>query len=425
MMQMTRVNLANLIAPSFYSIHNDIKRNRHAHYWLKGGRGSTKSSFISVAIVLEMMKDQDANAVVLRKVAETLRGSVYDQLLWAIDMLGVSHLWHESVSPLQITYIPTGQRILFKGADKPKKLKGTKFRVGYAKLKWFEEVDEFNNPEEIRTINQSLTRGGGDNKTFYSFNPPQSANNWTNSEVEIQKLRDDTLVHSSDYRSVPVEWLGEDFVTDAEYLKKQNPKKYEHEYLGIVTGTGAEVFTNLKFREITDEEINTFDKTYRGLDFGFAADPLHYMENYYDAARKRLFIFKEIHKVGMKNAVAVKEIKKLNPLNQPITADSAEPRTIAEFKELGLNIEKAKKGPGSIDHGMKFLQDLEEIIIDRGRCPNTAREFEGYELERDTHGNLKSSYPDKDNHSIDTCRYSLEDVMKNRTTRIKKKPSWL
>lgn len=422
---MTSVNLTNVIGPAFYGVHRDIKSNNHAHYWLKGGRGSLKSSFISVEIILEMMRDSEANAVVMRKVAETLRGSVYDQLLWAIDILGVSHLWHESISPLQITYIPTGQRIVFKGADKPKKLKSIKFRVGWAKIKWYEEVDEFNNAEEIRNINQSLTRGGEDGKTFYSYNPPQSANNWTNTEVELQKLRDDTLVHSSDYRSAPAEWLGKQFIADAEFLKATNPKKYEHEYLGIVTGTGAEVFNNLVFREITDEEVRTFDKTYRGLDFGFAADPLHYMENYYDSARKRLYIYVEIHKVGMKNATAVREIKKLNPLNQPITADSAEPRTIAEFKELGLNIDKAKKGPGSIDHGIKWLQDLQEIIIDRGRCPNTAREFEGYELERDSHGNLKSTYPDEDNHSIDTCRYSLESVMKNKTTTIAKRPSWL
>ncbi|MHB2041791.1 terminase large subunit, partial [Aerococcus mictus] len=142
-------------------------------------------------------------------------------------------------------------------------------------------------------------------------------------------------------------------------------------YLGIVTGTGAEVFTNLVFEEITDEQIASFDKTYRGLDFGFAADPLHYTENYYDKTRKRLYIYKEIHQTRLKNSVAVQKIKAINPYNLPIIADSAEPRTINEFRELGLKIRGAKKGPGSIEHGIKFLQDMYEIIIDRGRCPNT------------------------------------------------------
>ncbi|MDK7119513.1 PBSX family phage terminase large subunit, partial [Streptococcus oralis] len=126
----------------------------------------------------------------------------------------------------------------------------------------------------------------------YSFNPPKSQRNWTNIEVENQKLRKRAYVHSSDYRSVPKEWLGEDFLEEAEYLKQLKPTVYDHEYLGIVTGTGAEVFTNLVFEEITDEQIASFDKTYRGLDFGFAADPLHYTENYYDKTRKRLYIYK-------------------------------------------------------------------------------------------------------------------------------------
>lgn len=266
--------------------------------------------------------------------------------------------------------------------------------------------------QDIRTINQTLVRGGPGIQVFYTYNPPQSQNNWVNSEVEQQELRKDTLVHSSDYRTVPKDWLGEQFINDAEHLKKTNPKKYEHEYLGIVTGTGAEVFTNVTQRRITDEEIARFDKIRRGLDFGFAADPLHYTENYYDKARKRLFIFAEIHQVGLKNSVAVEKIKQINKLNGWITADSAEPRTINEFNDLGLRITGAKKGPGSVEHGIKWLQDLNEIIIDPERCPNTAREFSTYEIEKDGNGNLKGTYPDKNNHSIDATRYSLEDEMK-------------
>jgi phage terminase large subunit len=408
------IKLTNVIAPSFYEVHHAIRNKQYGHYWLKGGRGSTKSSFVSVEIIMGMMSDPDANAVILRKVKETLRESVYEQMLWAIDKLNVSHLWHASLNPLSITYKPTGQKIIFKGADKPKKVKSSKFRRGYAKFIWYEEVDEFHNMQEIRTINQSLVRGGPDIQVFYTYNPPQSQNNWVNTEVEQQKFRQDTLVHSSDYRSVPKEWLGEQFINDAEHLKKSNPKKYEHEYLGIVTGTGAEVFTNITQRRITDDEIARFDKIRRGLDFGFAADPLHYTENYYDKARGRLFIFVEIHQTGLKNKEAVDKIKMFNPMNDWITGDSAEPRTIAEFNDLGLRIRGAKKGPGSVEHGIKWLQDLNEIIIDPERCPNTAREFTQYEIERDINGNLKGTYPDKDNHSIDATRYSLEDEMKGK-----------
>lgn len=136
-------DLTKLIAPSFYGVHHDIKAGRHTHYWLKGGRGSTKSSFISVEIILGMMQDTAANALVLRKVAVNLKDSVYEQMLWAIEALGVEHLWKAKLSPLQLSYIPTGQRILFRGADEPKKIKSTKFRKGYCKYIWYEEADEF------------------------------------------------------------------------------------------------------------------------------------------------------------------------------------------------------------------------------------------------------------------------------------------
>lgn len=416
--------LTDLIAPSFYGVHHKMKKELHSHIWLKGGRGSTKSSFASIEIILNMMSDPNANATVLRRVKDTLRESVYEQMLWAIDALGVSHLWHDSVSPMNITYLPTGQKIVFKGADKPKKVKGTKFRRGYSKYIWYEEVDEFANMSDIRSVNQTLMRGGENIQVIYTYNPPESANNWVNSEVEIQALRSDTLVHSSDYTAVPKHWLGEQFIADAEHLKKMNPKRYEHEYLGIVTGTGAEVFTNLSIRKISDEEIETFDTTYRGLDHGYAGDPMHYTENYFDSTRKRLYIFKEIHQTRLNNESAVKKIKDLNPLNLEIIAESAEPRTNNEFKMLGLQITPVKKFPDSINFGVKWMQELEEIIIDPDRCPNTAREFREYEIEKDSNGNLRGTFPDKNNHSIDANRYGLSRVMlihsnKNKTTKQK------
>ncbi len=417
--------LSEIIAPSFHELHRVIKDILYSSYWLKGGRGSTKSSATSIEIILGLEKDPEANAVVVRKIAETLRESVYEQMLWGIDILGLSDEYHASLKPLMITKIKTGQRIVFKGAEKPKKVKASKFRRGYAKFIWYEEVDEFNSMAEIRTINQSLGRGGPNITIFYTYNPPESATNWTNVEVEQQKLREDVYVHHSDYTTVPPEWLGELFISEAEHLKKTNENKYNHEYMGTVTGTGAEVFKNVTVRAITDEEIASFDKVKRGLDHGYAGDPMHYTGNNFDSTRRVLYIFQEVHQAGLSNLKATDAIKKLNPDNDPITADSAEPRTNNEFKELGLRIEKAKKGPGSIEHGVKWLQDLEEIVIDPFRCPNTKREFVTYELERDSNNNLKGNYPDKNNHSIDATRYSREDEMKSKQkTKIKTKPNW-
>lgn len=418
--QKTQVKLSDLIAPSFYDLHWDIEEHHHTHYKLAGGRGSTKSSFASIEIILNMMKDPQANAIAMRKVGRFLEESVFEQLRWAIDALGVTDKWKVKLSPLGLTYIPFGNRIIFRGADDPQKIKSVKLKNGYFKYIWFEERAEFEGPEEERTILQSLMRGGSEYVVFYSWNPPKSMNSWVNQDVLDE--REDTIVSHTDYRSVPKEWLGEQFFIEAEHLKETKPKAYEHEYLGIATGTGGAVFENVTIRPITDDEIAVFDRIKHGLDFGYGADPLAYIKMHYNKKQKRLYLFGEIYAVKLGNTKAAREIRKLNPLNRIITADSEEPRAIAALNELGLRVIGAKKGPGSVDYGMEFLADeLEEIVIDPKRCPNAAREFTSYELEMDKNGNFKGSYPDEDNHTIDAVRYGMEDSMIRRKAKIKSK----
>lgn len=410
------MKLTELIAPSFYEVHKDIKANKHTHYWLYGGRGSTKSSFISVEIILGMMKDKEASAVVLRKVSDKIQDSVYAQLMWAIEMLGVTDYWTAKIQPLKLVYKPTGQEIIFRGSnnqDDYKKIKSIKARNGYFKYLWYEELDEFNGMEEIRSINQSVLRGGSVFKVFYSFNPPKSANNWVNAEVLDNSNK---YLHKSSYLDVPKEWLGDLFIMEAEHLKKTNELAYRNEYLGEITGTGGAVFTNLEIREITKEELETFDNIKAGIDWGYAVDPSVYTENYYDKTRKRLYIFTEIYKAGMSNQVFKDEItkKRISEII-PITCDSAEPRSIAEMKSYGLKVYGAKKGKDSIEYGIKWLQDLEKIVIDIKRCPNTVKEFSTYEYQKDRYGNFKASFPDENNHTIDATRYSREDEMNKKS----------
>ncbi len=414
------IRLSDIIAPQFYKIHCDIMEGRHTHYKLYGGRGSTKSSFVSTEIIFGMMQDPNANAVCFRKVGNTLAESVFEQLLWAIDQLGVSHLWKPTLSPLRLTYLPTGQRIVFRGCDDPNKSKSIKIRKGYFKYIWFEERAEFDSDDDERKILQSLMRGGDKYVVFYTWNPPKSLNSWVNQDVLLNEP--DTLYDHSTYLTVPREWLGEEFYEEAEKLKKRNRLKYRHEYLGEAIGTGGKVFDNVIIREISDAEIAVFDKIKQGLDFGFAADPLAFERMHYNKKQRKLYIFAELYQVNLKTRKAVEEIRKLNQDNKIITADSEEPRSIASFNELGLRVYAAKKGPGSVEFGMAYLSDdIDEIIIDPVRCPNTAREFSSYELERDKNGNFKGSYPDKDNHSIDAVRYALEDEMLNKKAKIRNK----
>lgn len=410
--------LSKLIAPVYYSLHNDIKKELHTYYWLKGGRGSAKSSFISIEIILGIMKDPNANAAALRRVGLYIKDSVLSQLEWAIDALGVGNVWRKKLSPPELIYIPTGQRIVFRGADDPKKIKSTKFKKGYCKYIWYEEAAEFEGIEGIRNINQSLMRGGSRFIVFFSYNPPKSQRSWVNSEVLDE--REDKKVHHSCYLDIPKEWLGDAFIAEAEHLKKTKPEIYKHEYLGEVTGTGGEVFTNLTIRKITDEEISNFDNISRGLDWGFASDPLHYTVNHLDVTRRKLYIFFEIHQIGLTNRQAAEEIKKENKSNKIVICDSAEPKSIAEINSYGVRAVGAKKGPDSVEYGIKHLQDLDEIIIDPVRCPATAKEFYEYELEEDGNGEFIPKFPDKNNHSIDATRYSL--VFERKPQKKKEKP---
>jgi len=386
-------------------MHWDIFDGFFTHYWLSGGRGSTKSSFIAVQMIFGIMSDPLANGVAIRKIKETLKESVYEQLCWAIEVLEVEDYWHIGISPMQLVYKATGQKIIFRGADIPKKVKSSKLRNGYFKYIWYEELDEFNGMEDIRVINQTFMRGGSKFNVFYSYNPPKSVNSWVNTEVKL--TRSERYVHHSTYLDVPRDWLGLPFIQEAEHLKATKLQAYEHEYLGTVTGTGGEVFDNVQCRKISDTEIEGFENIRRGLDFGYAVDPLCYGVMHYDRKHKRLYIFHELYKTGMSNYDLYTHITAENKANDLVISDSAEPKSINELAQYGLKIIGTKKGKDSIKFGIEFLQHLESIVIDDHRCPETAREFLTYELDKDVNGNFKAGYPDRNNHTIDMVRYAL------------------
>lgn len=408
------VKLTDIIAPAFYPVFWDIQQGKHTYYDLYGGRGSTKSSFVAARIVLGIMQDPKANAIVFRKVASTISTSVYEQVLWAIDVLGVSHFWRCTSSPLKMTYIPTGQVIIFRGLDKAKKLKSLKVANGYFKFLWFEELDEFSGEEEIRSVQQSVLRGGSKYVVFKTFNPPISVSNWANQHV--LKPSANTLRHKSCYLDVPPEWLGQQFLDDADDLKSINPRAYEHEYLGNPVGTGGEVFENLVIDKITDEQIETFDKIYMGIDWGWYPDPYHWSKMHYDAARRRLYIYDEYRAKKMSNRETWDALQSLKGVTTDdiITADSAEPKSVSDYRAYGAKCRAAIKGADSVRYGIKWLQSLTAIYIDPERCPETAREFANYEYERTRDGEIMSSYPDADNHSIDSVRYATERIWKKK-----------
>lgn len=405
---MPEIRISNILCKAFKDLHIDIREHNHTYYWLAGGRGSTKSSFISVEIPLLLLKNPQCHAVVLRKVGRTLRNTVYPQVEWGINALGLNDHFIKHISPLEIEYKGTGQKILFLGVDDKTKIKSIKLPFGYVGIIWYEELDQFTGMEEIRNLNQSLMRGGDKFWCFSSFNPPKSRDNWVNTEQRIDDT--DRTVHHSTYLDVPSQWLGSQFLLDAEKLKNKNETLYAHEYLGEVTGTGGDVFENVEDMRMSDELIAGFDHLHYGLDFGFAIDPLAYVAMHYDAKHEALYIFDEIYQQKLKNRKAAELIQHRSG-GRRIIADSAEPKSIAEMRDYGLSIYGARKGPDSVDHGIRWLQNLAHIYIDKLRCPNAYREFVGYEYERNRDGQFISAYPDKNNHTIDGVRYGMESEM--------------
>lgn len=408
---MTTCKLSELISTAFRDSHRAVKSGAITELVEKGGRGSCKSSFISVEVILLLLRHPDCHAAILRKVGNTLRGSVYAQICWAISMLGLSSKFRCTVSPMECTYLPTGQKILFFGLDDPGKLKSIKVPFGYIGIGWFEELDQFDGPEQVRNAEQSIFRGGPFAFCFKSFNPPAMARNWANQYVRETKAG--RLVHHSAYLTTPEEWLGQKFLDDARHLKETNETAYRHEYLGEVVGSGSAVFENLRMEPITDEQIKNFDYHYFGQDWGWYPDPNHFAGCAYEGGV--LYIYEEFRGRRQSNADWAEKIK--HHMDDLILADpgSGGDRNGGDFKAYGFRMREAQKGPGSVAYGVKWLQSLKAIVIDPKRCPETAKEFSEYEYERDPKtGEVLEGYPDAANHSIDAVRYALEPVWKRR-----------
>lgn len=405
------ISLNKILSPAFKPVHVAIKNKEYTQFILKGGRGSAKSSYTSIEVILQLLKTPSIHAVVMRKVANTLRTTVYQQYIWAISELGLYNKWKCTKNPPEMEYKPTGQKILFFGADDPGKIKSIKVPFGYIGILHLEEVDQFAGEEEIRNLEQSILRGGDMALEIWTFNPPQTASNWANKYCLREK--EGQMIHHSTYLTTPREWLGDRFLSDAEHLKNTNQRAYEHEYLGKANGTGGEVFENIEIRTIGEQEIRRFDRIYNGQDFGWYPDPAAFVRLYYNPSQETLYLIDEIVGNKMSNEQIATEIIRRKYNDVYTICDSAEPKSISDLTGWGIHAIAAQKGPGSVEYSMKWLQ-RRKIIIDPKRTPRAAEEFTQYEYEKNKAGEIISGYPDKNNHCIDAVRYATEKIWRRR-----------
>lgn len=406
----------DIIGDDFHKIIRDIRGKKHREYVFTGGRGSLKSSTV-FTILPELIKNNPKmHALVVRQVGNTLRDSVYSQIQWSVDKQGENGLfdvddWQFRVSPLEITYKPTGQKIYFRGADDPGKIKSIKVPFGYIGILIFEELDQFGGEEPVRKIEQSAIRGGDEAYVFKIFNPPISKANWANKYAEVPKPN--MMVHRSTYLDVPVEWLGRPFIEEAEHLKTVNPDAYAHEYLGEPIGLGTEIFKFLEVRTITDEEIARQERIYQGQDWGWEPDPKAFVRLSYSHATETIMLLDELGGTCIRTKDMAQEIINKGYDDFEIRCGVDEMEHINDYKDMGLVARPAIVTPGSVRRTHEWLQ-CRKIVIDPARTPRAYKEFSEYEHEVDKNGEVIDGYPDKNNHYIDAVRYATSPLSMKR-----------
>lgn len=389
-----------------------IDYENHTFSILKGGRGSGKSTSVARRFVKDILK-YPINVVVMRKNHNTIKTSVYEELVQAINDLGVRDEFRcVGGDKPSIKRIRTGQRFIFIGGQEPDKIKSIKTSSFPIARLWIEELIEFRTYEEVKIIIDSIIRAelpeGLEYKVIFTYNPPKRKAHWCNKLYNSHSIPENTIVNHSTSFVNP--HLSKDFLEEAENVKAKNEARWRWNYGGEAIGGGLVPFSNLEFRAITNEEILRFDNIHQGIDWGYKAGALCFLRAHFDKTKFILYIFAEIYGIKIPNKILSEKIIANRYNDIMIIADSEDPKSIDDVKSYGIKCRGAKKGPGSVEHGLEWLDNLTAIVIDPGRCPNTAREFENIDYQIDKDGNVMSKLEDGDDHSIDCARYLTEPL---------------
>lgn len=422
----TKKKLPELIGKGYKQFWEFTGRYRVA----KGGRGSKKSTTASFWFPYMMMKffhlfDCKPNTLVIRRYYNTHRDSTFAQLKWAINRMGVSHLWKATKSPLELTYLPSGQRIIFRGLDDPQSITSITVEDGYLCWVWWEEAFQCTNEDDFNKVDMSI-RGEVPYPLFkqhtLTFNP-WSEKIWIKSRF-FDKVNPRTgLSPEKDILAITKnydcnEFLGDDDILIFERMKRDNPRRYSIEGLGewgIAEGLVYENWQEMEFdaermKRAVDEHDNPRFRQMHGLDFGYTNDPTAFIALLADEKKKHIYIYDEVYRTHMKNQDIYDTLKYKGFDNARICADSEDPKSIDELKDLGLNrIYGAKKGKGSVKAGIQKLQDYKIFV--HPRCVNTIVELSNYiwAPDKDT-GKPTTDPADEYNHLMDALRYATEQL---------------
>ena len=377
----------------------------------KGSRASKKSKTTALNFIFRIMKYKDSNLLVVRKTYSTLKDSCFAELKWAIDKLGVSKYFDCKLSPLEIIYLPTNQKIFFRGLDDPLKITSITTQIGYLCWLWIEEAYEIDKEEDFEILQESI-RGNVSENLFkqitLTFNP-WNEKHWIKKRFFDCEKGDDILAITTNY--LINEWLDDADKKMFEHMKKNNPRRYQVAGLGEWGITEGLVYENFIEKEFNIEEIRLNDNLVAifGLDFGYTNDPTALFCGFVDKNLKEIYVFDELYKKNLTNFRIYEEVEKMGYSKEIIIADSAEPKSIQELRELGIyRISPAKKGKDSLNNGIQFIQDFKIII--HPKCKNFLNEICNYTWCKNESGNLINKPVDSFNHLLDAMRYAMQHI---------------
>lgn len=413
---MPQISLKEIVGGGY----NEFWRSKHRYRIVKGSRGSKKSTTAALWYVVNMMKYPESNLLVVRRIFKDHEKSTYSQLQWAMNKLGVTHLWKCTKNPVQMTYIPTGQRILFVGMDDPLSITSVTVPVGALSFVWIEEASQLSSYEAFNKLDESI-RADVKPPLFLqvtiTFNP-WTKNHWLHDVFWKRYLEGDPDVFFITTTYKCNEFLHETFHRNMEWMKENNPRRYQVAGLGDWGITDGQVFENWKeeefnISEIINKKVGNSDKSYYelmyGLDFGFAQDPTAFVALAVSRKDRIIYLYDEIYEYEFDNTSLANELKARGYEKNVIMADN-DPSRIHELKLKGIRrLRKAKKGPGSLKSGITRLQDF--TIVIHPSCQNAIAEFSNYVYEK--RDDMLTSKPiDEWNHTIDAMRYATEDLDK-------------
>lgn len=412
-MQTNRVYLPDIVGKGYGAFW----RFKGRYKAVKGSRASKKSSTQALKAIIEIVENPTVNWLVVRKVERTLRDSCFAQLKWAIHRLQLDRYFKCSTSPLEITYVPTGQKILFRGLDDPLKVTSITVEVGSLCRLWVEEAYEITSEEAFDRLDESI-RGqlpqGMYHQVVLTFNP------WSDRHWLKKRFFDEP---SENVLAMTTNYLCNEFLSDSDLVlfeeMKKNPRRYRTAGLGewgIVEGL---VFENWEERVFDVNEIAKRPnvKSAFGMDFGYVNDPSTLFCGLVDTVAREIYVFDEMYERGMSNEDILSKVTEMGYAKERIKADSAEPKSIAYLRKAGLrNIRAAKKGPDSIRAGISIIQDYKIII--HPQCVNFITEISNYTWDKDKFDNMVNKPIDDFNHLMDAMRYAMEEFDGRKGVRL-------